>query len=199
MTETVTRLKEKTQSISRIAGIIQNIAEQTNLLALNAAIEAAGAGEQGRGFAVVAEEVRKLAESSRRSAQEVMIQIKEMEQVVGQTTAGIDDANMGTRKQAQVAEQTEQSFERISEKVTVVMKDTQDTGQRMLQVIQQVEGLFASIHRIASAANDAAASTEEVTASVEEQTALFENVAVIAEECKGLAVGLQNTVNRFRY
>ncbi|MBM7866916.1 HAMP domain-containing protein [Heliobacterium gestii] len=199
VTETVNQLKEKTEAIGRIAGIIQSIAAQTNLLALNAAIEAARAGEQGRGFAVVAEEVRKLAESSNHSAQEVLMQITAMEEAVGRTTASITDANRGIREQARVAEQTEQSFEGITEKVNLVMKDTQETGQRMLQVIEQVEGLFASINRISAVANDAAASTEQMTASIEEQTAVFEKVSLMADEFRALAENLQVTVNRFRY
>ena len=70
--EIIEKLQQRSGEIGQIVQVITEIASQTNLLSLNASIEAARAGEEGRGFAVVANEVKKLSEQSKKSADQII-------------------------------------------------------------------------------------------------------------------------------
>ncbi|HET7189487.1 MAG TPA: methyl-accepting chemotaxis protein, partial [Gemmatimonadaceae bacterium] len=140
-------------SITDKVTAINQIADQTNLLALNAAIEAARAGQQGRGFAVVAEEVRRLADVSRRTAGEITELAARSKLTVSQSGELIDGLVPRIRQTAAIVRAVSASSAEQVESLDLVGK-----------AMQQVDDVT---HRNAAAAQQLGAMAQELTAQSE--------------------------------
>ena len=134
-------LSQRSNEISEIIEIITGVAEQTNLLALNAAIEAARAGEHGKGFAVVADEVKKLAEESKRSAGQITEMINQIQMETKDSVQMMDEESRQVVQGLKETDEANQAFGLISQS----MKEVSD---KVVEVSASVEQMMAASNQI---------------------------------------------------
>ena len=177
-------LGQQSDQISQIVNVIKEIADQTNLLALNAAIEAARAGEQGRGFAVVADEVRKLAERTSNSTQEITAMI---EKIQTGTRLAIQSMDGGVRRVGAGAELAHQAGEAIN----LIRSGVE-------QVVGAVSEIAASLKEQAQSNSENAHKVESIARLSEENSNAFQETARTIQHIDDLARNLGNLVGRFK-
>lgn len=197
-TNEMNELNHSSDRIGDILAHITEVANQTHLLALNASIEAARAGEQGKGFAVVALEIRKLAERSKQSSEEIstiLFEISQRLQGLAQSlNTSANEAHEGTR----LANASGEAFREILSSITQVSDQVQEVSSAAEQMSAGSEEIAASLGELEYSAQVSATNSQEVAAASEEQLASVEEVAGSSQQLSTLADQLKEAVSRFK-
>lgn len=188
-------LAESSRNIEEIVLTINEIAEQTNLLSLNASIESARVGDAGKGFAVVASEIRKLAEKSADSANQIQEIINTIIYKTNDIVITTNGAKQIVSTQEEALEETIAIFDKISmfvEKLFLELNKVKMYTEKM--EVEKAETLD-SIQNIAAVSQESAASSQEVSATTinqsEEMNQLTEAAMGLSKDAKTLLQAIE--------
>ena len=191
-------LDRESKEIGKLVDGITRIASQTDLLALNAAIEAARAGQHGLGFRVVAGEVRKLAEQSGRSAEEVRTKVRATQDQIVRVVDAMQKGREAAKGVGSVASTVQGALDAIFADLnstvqfaTTFAAETENQTKRMGEVLRRME-------EVAAIADGAATGARLTSAATAQQITSLSELTTTSQHLSDAAATLSQTIRRFR-
>lgn len=197
ISETLLNSQRGVEQIGKVSETISHISSQTNLLSLNAAIEAARAGEAGKGFAVVAEEVRKLAEQSSKSVNEINKIIRDIQLNSNNMEEMIIEINDILEDQTNSMAQTNKIFNEIAKAIQNTKLRVEDVFSLGSNMEVKKNKIVEMINDLSAIMEETASSTQEVSASVDEYSKMIEELNVTSSEMENTAISLSESIGKF--
>ncbi len=208
----VSDINSRIQSIGGFVALINDIAEKTNMLAMNAAIEAAHAGESGKGFSVVAEEIRKLADESKKNGQlivnslsDVIERTKSAAALTQETRDSFYDIDGGVHESAKAFALIREHSRSVSEGSASIKEAVENLQTQQNLVRKNAERLEAVSSILAATGSQMERLSSEVNSGMNEMLVGMEEIAsaqraVMDEATKvsSLTQAIQNQMERFK-
>ncbi|BCN29365.1 methyl-accepting chemotaxis protein [Anaeromicropila herbilytica] len=191
VSNTMDALEEKMNEVQKITNVIFGISSQTNMLALNASIEAARAGEQGRSFAVVADQIRQLADETRKSTESIKALIAELNVNSVDAKDAAKNVQSVSTEQNKLVENAQYKFSHINQVVV-------ELASLIMSVNSKINEINRSNNSIVDSLTQLSATSEEVTASSEEAYSLCCHSAEAVKKESELLRELEELAKQFK-
>jgi len=198
VSEKVGDLSQNINNINSITDVINNIANRTNLLALNAAIEAARAGAAGKGFSVVADEIRKLAEQSKLSTENIKSLVISIGADSGQVLETTNSVNTDLVKQISVIQDAMDSFKHLINDVNEIKPEMDTALKMMLSANEKKAKVLIKVQEISSVSEENSAVAEQINATSEHMNDQLENAHLSFQALGKLTDELKHQVDQFK-
>ncbi|NER40113.1 MAG: chemotaxis protein [Oscillatoria sp. SIO1A7] len=156
----ILHLSEQTNQIGNVINIVSNLANQTNMLALNASVEAARAGENGKGFAVVASEIRKLADRSKASAEEINSLVLNIQGSINSTVRVTEEGKKASDSGIKLSRQTADAFMKVTEAIDEIILSNQNNS------VKAIDRVAISAQQISQSANQQYVAIQQVVEAI---------------------------------
>ncbi|MBM7698388.1 methyl-accepting chemotaxis protein [Kurthia huakuii] len=196
--EKTSQLVGLSDRIGEFINIITDIADQTNLLALNASIEAARAGDAGKGFAVVAEEVRKLAEQTKKSADEIVAVVENVQTNTKEVAQAINSTSAVVTTGQQIASKAQLSFQTIAAGIESIGDDIETVSSSSEAMSANTEEITASVEHIQQLARQSVENVNKMVSASEQQADFMHDMDDTVSSLQEISSSLHGTTSKYR-
>ena len=197
-TKPIYRLSSKVDKIRMVMHVMNEVAQKTELLSLNASIEATRAGEMGKGFALVANEIRSMAENSKRSSQEIGRIVDDIfednKAVIEALRKSEDDVGKGRG----IITGMVGTFKEMVSGVTEISAEVKAVEEITLKQVREIRGLLTHFEALSRLAQENFVSTQKTTVGTRNQKEGMQEIVALMRSLNALSGKMMASQRRFR-
>jgi methyl-accepting chemotaxis protein len=197
-TQPIFELANKVEKIKMVIDVIDDIAQKTDLLSLNASIEATRAGETGRGFALVADEIRRMADNSKRSSQDIREMIENILEDNQTVSVALNKSQEGINQGRETIRRVVNTFGETLKGVKDIAMTIQEVEEETGKQVKQMRGLLSYFHELSRLANKNFVSTQKTTIATKNQKEDMIKIVKAMKSLNALSGKMMETQRRFK-